>query len=75
MAVGEHLTFSLSGTDTPSHLLILFCLFLKTDPETNPPLFHSFLERGDLDFVEQLWVRLRKSESVPSLEKPEFMWL
>ncbi|XP_019731492.1 protein zwilch homolog isoform X2 [Hippocampus comes] len=33
----------------------------QTDPETDPPLFHSFLVRGDLDFVEQLWVRLRKS--------------
>ncbi|XP_037308535.2 protein zwilch homolog [Pungitius pungitius] len=27
--------------------------------ETN--IFNSFLERGDLDFVEQLWVRMRRS--------------
>ncbi|XP_051918229.1 protein zwilch homolog isoform X2 [Hippocampus zosterae] len=33
----------------------------QKDPETDPALFHSFLVRGDLDFVEQLWVRLRKS--------------
>ncbi|KAK5867331.1 hypothetical protein PBY51_011834 [Eleginops maclovinus] len=31
----------------------------KTDMDT--PIFNSFLERGDLDFVEQLWVRMRKS--------------
>ncbi|XP_068459359.1 protein zwilch homolog [Clinocottus analis] len=30
---------------------------LKTETE----IFNSFLERGDLDFVEQLWVRMRKS--------------
>ncbi|KAF3854873.1 hypothetical protein F7725_022928 [Dissostichus mawsoni] len=30
-----------------------------TDMET--PIFNSFLERGDLDFVEQLWVRMKKS--------------
>ncbi|KAM9376060.1 LOW QUALITY PROTEIN: protein zwilch homolog [Pholidichthys leucotaenia] len=29
--------------------------------ETDALLFNSFLERGDLDFVEQLWVRMRKS--------------
>uniref|UniRef100_A0A672FBF9 Protein zwilch n=1 Tax=Salarias fasciatus TaxID=181472 RepID=A0A672FBF9_SALFA len=29
--------------------------------ETDTPVFSSFLERGDLDFVEQLWVRMRKS--------------
>ncbi|XP_045893954.1 protein zwilch homolog [Micropterus dolomieu] len=34
-------------------------LKLKTDTDT--PIFSSFLERGDLDFVEQLWVRMRKS--------------
>uniref|UniRef100_A0A3B4GAA4 Protein zwilch n=1 Tax=Pundamilia nyererei TaxID=303518 RepID=A0A3B4GAA4_9CICH len=32
---------------------------LKSETET--PIFNSFLERGDLDFVEQLWVRMRKS--------------
>ncbi|XP_061825468.2 protein zwilch homolog [Nerophis lumbriciformis] len=30
-------------------------------PESDTPIFDSFLERGDLDFVEQLWVRMRKS--------------
>ncbi|CAG5957954.1 unnamed protein product [Menidia menidia] len=33
----------------------------KTKSETEPQIFDSFLERGDLDFVEQLWVRMRKS--------------
>ncbi|XP_012706744.2 protein zwilch homolog [Fundulus heteroclitus] len=32
----------------------------KLKQETEPPIFNS-LERGDLDFVEQLWVRMRKS--------------
>ncbi|XP_024137210.1 protein zwilch homolog [Oryzias melastigma] len=32
---------------------------MKSDTDT--PIFNSFLERGDLDFVEQLWVRMRKS--------------
>ncbi|XP_041651756.1 protein zwilch homolog [Cheilinus undulatus] len=32
---------------------------LKTETET--PIYNSLLERGDLDFVEQLWVRMRKS--------------
>ncbi|XP_075994677.1 protein zwilch homolog [Genypterus blacodes] len=32
---------------------------LRTESDT--PIFNSFLERGDLDFVEQLWVRMRKS--------------
>ncbi|XP_029289779.1 protein zwilch homolog [Cottoperca gobio] len=30
-------------------------------PKTELNIFNSFLERGDLDFVEQLWVRMRKS--------------
>uniref|UniRef100_A0A7N6ACA4 Protein zwilch n=1 Tax=Anabas testudineus TaxID=64144 RepID=A0A7N6ACA4_ANATE len=29
--------------------------------ETDTPIFNSLLGRGDLDFVEQLWVRMRKS--------------
>ncbi|XP_075898925.1 protein zwilch homolog [Nelusetta ayraudi] len=29
--------------------------------ETDPSIFKSLFERGDLDFVEQLWVRMRKS--------------
>ncbi|XP_038124852.1 protein zwilch homolog [Cyprinodon tularosa] len=29
--------------------------------EMDPPISNSFLERGDLDFVEELWVRMRKS--------------
>uniref|UniRef100_A0A669D5G0 Protein zwilch n=1 Tax=Oreochromis niloticus TaxID=8128 RepID=A0A669D5G0_ORENI len=33
----------------------------KLKSETETPIFNSFLERGDLDFVEQLWVRMRKS--------------
>ncbi|XP_069018879.1 protein zwilch homolog [Embiotoca jacksoni] len=33
----------------------------KLNPETDTAIFNSFLERGDLDFVEQLWVRMRKS--------------
>lgn len=33
----------------------------KSKTETDTPIFNSFLERGDLDFVEQLWVRMRKS--------------
>ncbi|XP_070763883.1 protein zwilch homolog [Enoplosus armatus] len=33
----------------------------KLKPETDTPIFNSLLERGDLDFVEQLWVRMRKS--------------
>ncbi|XP_034541993.1 protein zwilch homolog isoform X2 [Notolabrus celidotus] len=32
---------------------------LKTETET--PINNSLLERGDLDFVEQLWVKMRKS--------------
>ncbi|KAM8891668.1 protein zwilch homolog isoform 2-T2 [Spinachia spinachia] len=31
----------------------------EVKPETD--IFNSFLERGDLDFVEQLWVRMRRS--------------
>lgn len=34
------------------------------DPETDPPIFKSVLIRGDLDFVEQLWVLMRKSKFV-----------
>lgn len=34
----------------------------KPTPETDPPIFKSLLERGDLDFVEQLWVLMRKSK-------------
>ncbi|XP_034031372.1 protein zwilch homolog [Thalassophryne amazonica] len=30
-------------------------------PDLDTPIFNSLLERGDLDFVEQLWVRMRKS--------------
>ncbi|XP_061531928.1 protein zwilch homolog isoform X1 [Phycodurus eques] len=33
----------------------------ETNPESDPPLFNSLLERGDLDFVEQLWVHMQKS--------------
>ncbi|XP_059191479.1 protein zwilch homolog [Centropristis striata] len=33
----------------------------KVKTESENPIFNSFLERGDLDFVEQLWVRMRKS--------------
>ncbi|XP_061677581.1 protein zwilch homolog [Syngnathoides biaculeatus] len=33
----------------------------ERNPESDPPLYKSFLERGDLDFVEQLWVLMRKS--------------
>uniref|UniRef100_A0AAQ5XDC7 Protein zwilch n=1 Tax=Amphiprion ocellaris TaxID=80972 RepID=A0AAQ5XDC7_AMPOC len=33
----------------------------KLKSETDAPIFNTFLERGDLDFVEQLWVRMRKS--------------
>ncbi|CAK6961424.1 protein zwilch homolog [Scomber scombrus] len=33
----------------------------KQKPDTDTAIFNSFLERGDLDFVEQLWVRMRKS--------------
>uniref|UniRef100_A0A7N8WKS9 Protein zwilch n=1 Tax=Mastacembelus armatus TaxID=205130 RepID=A0A7N8WKS9_9TELE len=33
----------------------------KLKSETETPIFNSLLERGDLDFVEQLWVRMRKS--------------
>ncbi|CAN9499354.1 unnamed protein product [Ophioblennius macclurei] len=33
----------------------------KPKSETDTPIFSSFLERGDLDFVEQLWVHMRKS--------------
>uniref|UniRef100_A0A8C4E3H7 Protein zwilch n=1 Tax=Dicentrarchus labrax TaxID=13489 RepID=A0A8C4E3H7_DICLA len=29
--------------------------------ETETQIFNSLMERGDLDFVEQLWVRMRKS--------------
>ncbi|KAM6926023.1 protein zwilch homolog isoform 3-T3 [Lycodopsis pacificus] len=32
-----------------------------TNPETEIDIVKPFLERGDLDFVEQLWVRMRKS--------------
>lgn len=35
----------------------------KVKPDADTPIFNSLLERGDLDFVEQLWVRMRKSES------------
>ncbi|XP_061138508.1 protein zwilch homolog [Syngnathus typhle] len=33
----------------------------ETDPKSVPPIFDSFLERDGLDFVETLWVRMRKS--------------
>uniref|UniRef100_A0A3P9IKP5 Protein zwilch n=1 Tax=Oryzias latipes TaxID=8090 RepID=A0A3P9IKP5_ORYLA len=33
----------------------------KRKSETDTPIFNSFLERGDMDFVEQLWIRMRKS--------------
>ncbi|XP_030281259.1 protein zwilch homolog isoform X2 [Sparus aurata] len=33
----------------------------KLKSEKDDPIFNSLLERGDLDFVEQLWVRMRKS--------------
>ncbi|KAI3371277.1 hypothetical protein L3Q82_023893 [Scortum barcoo] len=33
----------------------------KQKPDADTPIFNSLLERGDLDFVEQLWVRMRKS--------------
>ncbi|XP_037538867.1 protein zwilch homolog [Nematolebias whitei] len=33
----------------------------KLKSETDPAIFNRSLERGDLDFVEQLWIRLRKS--------------
>ncbi|KAM4618643.1 protein zwilch homolog [Polymixia lowei] len=32
---------------------------MKTESDTS--IFNSFMERGDLDFVEQLWVRMKKS--------------
>lgn len=45
--------------------LFFFCLcvFLKTTKQKSEtdPVFNKSLERGDLDFVEQLWIRLRKS--------------
>uniref|UniRef100_A0A3B4GBJ3 Protein zwilch n=1 Tax=Pundamilia nyererei TaxID=303518 RepID=A0A3B4GBJ3_9CICH len=41
--------------------LHLFQKTSKLKSETETPIFNSFLERGDLDFVEQLWVRMRKS--------------
>ncbi|XP_051239409.1 protein zwilch homolog [Dicentrarchus labrax] len=33
----------------------------KMKSETETQIFNSLMERGDLDFVEQLWVRMRKS--------------
>ncbi|XP_069383880.1 protein zwilch homolog isoform X1 [Paralichthys olivaceus] len=33
----------------------------KMKSGTDTPIFNFLLERGDLDFVEQLWVRMRKS--------------
>lgn len=39
----------------------------KPKSDTDPPIFKSLLERGDLDFVEQLWVLMRKSKSVSLL--------
>lgn len=33
----------------------------KPTTDMDTPIFNSFLERGDLDFVEQLWVRMKKS--------------
>ncbi|KAM9855052.1 protein zwilch homolog [Aulostomus maculatus] len=33
----------------------------KLKSEADTPIFNSLLERGDLDFVEQLWVRMRRS--------------
>lgn len=53
-------------------------LFLKTTKlksDTDPPIFKSLLERGDLDFVEQLWVQMRKSKSVPLFRKLELICL
>lgn len=47
--------------------LLLSLKTTKLKSETDTPIFNSLLERGDLDFVEQLWVRMRKSESVPLL--------
>ncbi|XP_041852673.1 protein zwilch homolog [Melanotaenia boesemani] len=46
----EELQSTTKTTETP-----------KMKPETETPIFNLFLERGDLDFVEQLWVRMRKS--------------
>ncbi|CAJ1056611.1 protein zwilch homolog [Xyrichtys novacula] len=33
----------------------------KQKTETDTPVYISLLERGDLDFAEQLWVRMRKT--------------
>uniref|UniRef100_A0A671VM14 Protein zwilch n=1 Tax=Sparus aurata TaxID=8175 RepID=A0A671VM14_SPAAU len=41
--------------------LYLLLKTTKLKSEKDDPIFNSLLERGDLDFVEQLWVRMRKS--------------
>ncbi|CAM9160191.1 unnamed protein product [Lampetra planeri] len=48
-----------SNAKTPQDQTIKTAENLKT--QTDAPIFNSFLERSDLDFVEQLWVRMRKS--------------
>uniref|UniRef100_A0A671VI73 Protein zwilch n=1 Tax=Sparus aurata TaxID=8175 RepID=A0A671VI73_SPAAU len=48
----------------PLETVLPLYLLLKTTKlksEKDDPIFNSLLERGDLDFVEQLWVRMRKS--------------
>lgn len=50
----------------PLHLLFKAT---KLKSEKDDPIFNSLLERGDLDFVEQLWVRMRKSELIPLFRK------
>uniref|UniRef100_A0A8C4DX82 Protein zwilch n=1 Tax=Dicentrarchus labrax TaxID=13489 RepID=A0A8C4DX82_DICLA len=50
--------------ESTSAVTVLLHLFLKTTKmksETETQIFNSLMERGDLDFVEQLWVRMRKS--------------
>uniref|UniRef100_A0A3Q0R721 Protein zwilch n=1 Tax=Amphilophus citrinellus TaxID=61819 RepID=A0A3Q0R721_AMPCI len=59
-------TSAVNLTKAYLEVLEFFSLFLvlkisKLKSETETPIFNSFLERGDLDFVEQLWVRMRKS--------------
>lgn len=59
-----------SGNHSPFKILLKTT---KLKSETDTPIFKSLLERGDLDFVEQLWVQLKKSKSVPLLLKIELI--
>uniref|UniRef100_A0A665TUS3 Protein zwilch n=1 Tax=Echeneis naucrates TaxID=173247 RepID=A0A665TUS3_ECHNA len=55
---------SMSAVNLTKKIIFLFNSSFRASElksETDTPIFNTLLERGDLDFVEQLWVRMRKS--------------